>query len=295
MKPWVVMRAHNDMPLVEETLAGLRAQSIPHRLLALDNASKDGTREALARQADRVIDVPAGAYVPGRVLNQAMRLTDGPITVFLNSDCTPLHHDWLQILLTGFEGEAGDDERVIAVFGQQLPRSDAHPLHAKDTLDAFGDGVRQGDWRHCFSMAASAIRREEWERYPFDEALQFSEDIDWTWSARQRGRLIRYVPDAVAIHSHNYSLRQLARRHFGEGRAEARIFDWSTWQRSLLRYTVLPLGRQVLDDLRWALDRGAPRIALASPAARVAQALGRRAGFLMGLRDGPRRPGEGIP
>ena len=61
MAPCVVMRAHNDMPLIEGTLEALAGQSIPFELVAFDNASTDGTREALARMATRIVDVPAGA------------------------------------------------------------------------------------------------------------------------------------------------------------------------------------------------------------------------------------------
>lgn len=275
---WVALRSHDDQPLADQTLAALARQTVPHRLLALDNASTDGTREAVAARATRLVDVPAGAYVPGRVLNDAMRLTDGPVVVFLNADCTPRHDDWLARLLAGL-----DDPAVGAVFGRQVPRPGAHPLHARDTEAAYGDGRLQASWRHCFSMAASALRRADWEAAPFDEGLQYSEDIDWTWRLRQRGRGVRYVPDAVAVHSHDYTLRQLARRHFGEGKAEAAIFEWSAWQASLVRYSVLPWGRQVLGDVRWALATAHWRAALEAPIVRAVQAAGRRAGFRAGL------------
>jgi rhamnosyltransferase len=137
-------------------------------------------------------------------------------------------------------------------------------------------------------MAASAIRRADWEAAPFDETLRYSEDVDWTWRLRQRGRGVRYVPDAVAVHSHDYTLRQLARRHFGEGQAEAAIFEWSDWQASWLRYSALPWGRQVLRDVGWALAHGEWRAALEAPVVRTVQAAGRRAGFRAG-RAGRRR------
>ena len=274
---WVALRSHDDQPLADQTLAALARQTVPHRLIAFDNASTDGTREAVARAADLLVEVPAGAYVPGRVLNDAMRRTDGPVVVFLNADCTPQHDEWLARLLAGL-----DDPEVGAVFGRQVPRPSAHPLHARDTELAYGDGVRQAAWRHCFSMAASAIRRADWLAAPFDEGLRYSEDIDWTWRLRRRGRGVRYVPDAVAMHSHDYTLAQLARRHRGEGQAEAAIFEWSGWQASWLRYSFLPWGRQVLSDVRWALGQGEWRAAVQAPVVRAVQAWGRRAGFRAG-------------
>lgn len=276
----VVLRSHDDQPLVAETLKSLRCQTVKHRLLAFDNASTDGTCEAVARCADRLISVAHGDYVPGRVLNQGMKLAGGDLVVFLNADCTPCDETWLETLLAGF-----DNEGVAAVFGRQIPRPGCQPHFARDIEDAFGDGGRQRAWRNRFSMAASAIRRTAWETWPFDESLSYSEDIDWTWRARQLGWQIRYAPDARALHSHNYSLTQWFRRQQGEGRAEAAIFPWSRWQRSLLRYSLLPFCSQVARDWKSQLPLGQVGSALYSPVLRLAQAYGRRRGFLAGRRQ----------
>jgi rhamnosyltransferase len=276
----VVLRAHNDMPLVAETLRNLGRQKHPMVLVAFDNASTDGTLEEIGKYTDLIHHVPAGAYVPGRVLNQAMAATEGDFVVFVNSDCTPQNEDMLSALLAGFS-----DEKVAAVFGRQAPRPDCRPLMAKDTDDTYGDGSRQRYWRHCFSMAVSAIRRSVWEQMPFREDIQYSEDIDWTWRARAKGYEIRYVADAIVMHSHNYTLRQFYKRQFGEGRAEARIFEWTPWDRSLVRYSLLPYMRQVASDWKYCLSRMMVGEALYSPVLRMAQLAGRRQGFMSAWRE----------
>jgi len=280
MKPYVIMRSYNDLPLLAQTLKMLHRQDHPFELIVFDNASTDGSVGEIRRYTDRIEHVPKGEYVPGRVLNRGMELSEGELTVFLNSDCTPQDDSWLTSLLAGF-GENG----TAAVFSRQIPRPDCTVLLAKDIEATFGDGSRQRFWRHCFSMASSAIRRSVWEQMPFDEGLQYSEDVDWTWRARQRGKTIRYVPDSIAMHSENYGLRKFYRRHYGEGRAEAHIFDWPPWERSLLRYSILPYVRQVVSDCRHCARRLAIGSALYSPAVRLAQLLGRRAGFRAGWRE----------
>jgi rhamnosyltransferase len=276
----VVMRSHNDMPLIVETLRRLQTQRRPFVLTAFDNASSDGTLEEIRKYTDRIHHVPAGGYLPGRVLNQAMAETKGELVVFLNSDCTPQDDCVLDALVDGFT-----DENVAAVFGRQMPRPGCRPLMFKDTEDTYGDGSRQRFWRHCFSMAVSAIRRSVWERMPFKEDLQYSEDIDWTWRARGRGYEIRYVAAARVMHSHNYTLRQFYKRHFGEGRAEARIFEWSPWERSLVRYSLLPYLRQVASDWKYCAANRQVGEALYSPVLRMAQLAGRRRGFASSWRE----------
>jgi len=281
MKPSIVMRSHNDMPTIADTLARLHEQDCAFELICLDNESNDGTVEELRKYTDQIINIPKGTYVPGRVLNQGMEVAKSDWVVFLNSDCTPQNAQWLTNLLAGI----GEDDRTAAVFGRQIPRPNCHPLLAKDTDDTYGDGSRQRFWKHCFSMASSAISRSVWESQRFNEDLGYSEDIDWTWRARQNGFFIKYVADSVVMHSHNYTLGQFYRRHYGEGRAEASIFEWSTWDSSLLRYSLLPCARQVLSDWKYCLGKGTPGGVLYSPALRLAQMLGRRKGFQAGRRE----------
>lgn len=258
----------------------IRRQCVPCRLIVFDNASTDGTTEAVQRVADTVVNVPAGEYVPGRVLNCAMDISDGELVVFVNSDCTPCNKHWLAKLLAGFTGPD-----VAAVFGRQLPRENCKALFARDTESTFGDGHGQAAWRHCFSMAAAGIRRSVWLDMRFNEALQYSEDIEWTWRASEAGYQVRYIPQALAVHSENYSLAKLYRRQYGEGKAEATIFPWSRWRRSVLRYSLMPCTRQVLGDIRYCLGRGAFREALNSPVVRAVQSAGRLAGLHAGLRE----------
>ena len=78
---------------------------------------------------------------------------------------------------------------------------------------------------------------------------------------------------------------QLYRRHAGEGRADARIFDWTPWQRSLLRFSVLPYGRQVLSDWRDLAARGEWKALAEAPVIRAVQFAGRRSGFREGLKE----------
>ena len=149
--------------------ASLHEQDETFELICLDNQSEDGTVEELQKYTDRIVNIPKGSYIPGRALNLGMELTQGEFVVFLNSDCTPQNKSWLGKLLAGFNGSTG----VAAVFGRQIPRPDCYPIFVKDTEDTYGDGSRQKYWKHCFSMASSAISRSVWESMRFSEKLRY--------------------------------------------------------------------------------------------------------------------------
>lgn len=280
MKTVVVMRARNDMPLIKDTVNAVRAQTVPAFIIAFDNGSTDGTREFLEEHANALLEIPANEYVPGKILNSGAALATSEIVVFLNSDCTPVNEYWLEELLQPFA-----DPRVGAVFGRQLPRPGCTPLAQRDIELTFGDGQNQDRWKQCFSMASSAIRRSVWMRLPFSESVRYSEDIDWTWKLNRAGFQVRYVPQSCVLHSHNYSNDQWSKRQYGEGKAEALIFPWSAWRKSLVRYSLFPFFRQILSDTVYCVKTHQWKGLLMIPGYRYAQMIGRRAGFISGLNE----------
>ena len=276
----IIMRSCNDSDVIRGTLQMVRAQTYTnYELWNFDSTSTDGTldiiREFNAPQRIRLND-PA-KYNPGRVLNAAVAATGGDILVFLNSDATPENEAWLQRLIAPLRNAA-----CGASYGRQTPRPDCRSLFVKDTERAFGDGGVSAGWLHFFSMANSAVRRDLLESYPFDTGIQYSEDIDWSYRMRKLGHSIVYVPDAPAMHSHNYTLGQSYRRHYGEGKAEAWIFRNGELSTSFLRYCLLPLGREVLRDLGWAVRRASMDALLYSVPLRATQKWGRWQGLKSG-------------
>jgi rhamnosyltransferase len=65
-------------------------------------------------------------------------------------------------------------------------------------------------------MASSGIRKNVWARRGFNERLQYSEDDEYTRWCRAQGYRVSYVPESIAMHSHNYTPAQAYRRSFGE-------------------------------------------------------------------------------
>lgn len=274
----VVMRARNDGAVIGRTLEALAGQrGVTWELVALDNASTDGTREALVAHGARVIDVPEGGYNPGRVLNRGVAEARGGVIVMLNSDTVPLGQRWLAELTAPVRERQAD-----AVYGRQVPRLDATTLVRLDYAQAFGAEAPR--WQPFFSMAASAFRRQVLLERPFTERVQYSEDLEWARDALLRGLRLRYVPEAAAEHSHNYTLRETWRRFFEEGRADAFIFPADERPVRVGR-SVVGVVRDVARDLpACVLSRDGASL-VRSPLVRAAQRVGYLAGRLRGPRE----------
>ena len=249
----VLVRAHNDAAFIERTLAGIFAQKVdfPFEVVVCDDASTDETRAIAARFPVRFFERPSGAYKPGRTLNALVGAAAGEVVVFNNADAVPLDENWLAALVKPLRDAPGTP---AFTFANQLPRADAQALVRKDNERAFGDGKVQATWRFFFSVASAATWRRILVEAPFDEAIQYSEDVEWAWRNSRRDAdpvRIVYCPDAHVEHSHNYTLRELARRFRGEGAADRVIFGDTP---SLVR-EILGAGRETLRDWAYLLAR----------------------------------------
>lgn len=278
----VLVRARNDAALIGRTLEGIFNQEagFPFEVLVCDDASTDATREIAGRFPVRFVERPAGPYKPGRTLNAMVRAARSEVVVFNNADAPPLDRFWLAALTKPLRDAPG---RPAITFANQLPRPDATALVRKDSERAFGDGRVQATWRFFFSLASSATWRKTLLDAPFDENIQFSEDVEWAWRNSRRDAdpvAVIYCPEARVEHSHNYTLRQLWRRFRGEGAADRVIFG----DRPSLARELCGAARETLRDFAYLTHR--PRAWAEMPLAPVRR-LTQRLAHWAGTRERP--------
>ena len=216
----VVMRCKNSDWVIDQALAALYSQTYTDfELLVVDSGSTDSTLDIVRQFPCRLLEIEATSYYPGAVLNAAIKEAHAPIIVFQNSDGVPLTQHTLQKLVDAF-----DDPGVDAALARQLVRPEADTWVRKDSATSFPDADRGPDWIRM-SMPMAAMRKSAWEKHPFYTDAWASEDTEWGEWAVRNGMTIRYVRDCLAMHSHNYTLKQIYGRKFVEGEADAFIYD----------------------------------------------------------------------
>jgi rhamnosyltransferase len=138
-------------------------------------------------------------------------------------------------------------------------------------------------------MVSSGVRRDIWERRGFSERLQYAEDDEYTRWARQQGYEVRYVPESVVMHSHNYSPAQAYKRSFGDARALAASWTGKRTDFNWARTVLLGWLNDLRRDLIFCATRG--RTGELPHAARIRWQ--QRRAKLDGFRDGWRTYREG--
>ena len=244
----VIMRTKNSDWVIGDTLEGLFSQDFTDfELLVVDSGSTDNTLDLVRKYPARIVEIEAKAYFPGAVLNDAIARTESDIVVFLNSDSIPQHPEALRRLLAAF-----DDPKVQAAYARQIPRPEANAWVRRDYAQSFPPEGPGPPWI-TLSLPLAAMRRSLWETRPFYTDAWASEDTEWGNWAQSQGHKIAYVPDAVVMHSHNYTLRQIYGRRFVEGEADAFIYGAAP---SFAKMCAQWL-RLSLSDLAWCLKTGA--------------------------------------
>jgi rhamnosyltransferase len=229
------MRSFNEGWALRDTLSGLRDQEYRNwELIVIDSGSTDGSVDLIrATRPRHFIQIAPREYNPARVMNRGMQLARSELGIFLNADATPQGSDWLRPLVAALLAP-----RVAAVFGRQVPRPDCHAVYAHDYERCFGTHRESSRWDHFFSMASSGIRKDIWAKRGFNERMQYSEDDEYTRWCRAQGYRVVYVPNSVAMHSHNYTPAQAYKRSHGEARALAAVWPGKrsdfNWLRTVL-------------------------------------------------------------
>ena len=278
----IIMRSYNEAWALRATLHAIQAQDYSNwELIVIDSGSTDGSQELIrAANPAHFIQITPQEYVPGRVMNHGMRLAASEICIFINADATPQGTNWLRPLV-----EALQSKQVGACFGRQIPRPDCLAVFACDYERSFGPRRESAKWDHFFSMVSSGLRKDVWQQRGFREDLQYAEDDEYTRWCKAAGHEVRYVPESVAMHSHNYTSEQSYKRACGDARAIGKAWRGSPRRFNWLRTVALGCLRDLSRDARFCLRHA--RLHEMGHAMRIRwqQRQGKLAGFRQGWRE----------
>lgn len=225
MRISVIIPTLNAASRIGKLLSMLSVQEIkPSEIIIIDSSSEDNTVELAKGAGADTIVIPGDAFDHGRTRNTAALRAKGDVLVFMTQDALPLDGSMIRNLISPI-GKSG----IAASYGRQLAAGDASPLEVfargfnypdipatKSSDDISTSGIKA----FFFSNVCSAVDREIFLRAGmFPEGIRTNEDMFLAARLILGGNKIAYVPDALVIHSHNYSLSGHFRRYYNIGTA----------------------------------------------------------------------------
>lgn len=194
----IVIRTRNEGAWLRRCLEAVRQQDYPDfEVIVVDNDSSDGTVEEMESLGHRLLKISEEEFSHGRSINRGIHLARGELVAVLSGHCIPLNDKWLFRLALNFK-----NPRVAGVYGRQEPLPDTSDFDKRDLWTTFGLDRRIQRQDYLFHNANSMIRREVWEKVPFNENLSGVEDRDWAKRVLERGYQIVYDPVAGVYHFH---------------------------------------------------------------------------------------------
>ena len=241
----IVIRTLNEERYLGELLHAVESQdteAIDVEVVIVDSGSTDRTLEVAESFGCRIECIDPGEFSFGGPLNVGCRASLGEILVFVSGHCVPIGADWLERLVEPLLAGA-----VELTYGRQVggPRTQfsESQLFAKQ-YPARSAIPHEGIF--C-NNANSALRREVWSKYGFDEETTGLEDMALAKTLLQDGLQIGYVAEACVAHHHDESFRQVMWRFEREALALQEIMpeiqvSFADFVRYFLSATLLDFG-----------------------------------------------------
>ncbi len=211
----VLIRSKNEEMYIAETFKAVFAQKLrDFEVILVDSGSKDKTVEIASKFDVRILKIAAKEFTYGYALNLGSKNAKGDIIVNLSAHAIPASDRWLENLVGPL-----NNPRVAASYGRQLPNKGCAPIEKRDLFETYSDRWKVQIQDPSFSNSNSAIKKEIWDRIPFDEKMTFAEDIHWSKQVLRSRYRIAYEPEAAVYHSHEHSTRQIYGRELNRHRA----------------------------------------------------------------------------
>ena len=136
-------------------------------------------------------------FLPGLAINKGIAESKGEFISILSAHCIPVNNTWLETLQNNF-----DSKKIAGVYGRQIPMKFTSSTDKRDLLVTFGLDKRVQMKDSFFHNANSMIRRDIWDKIPFDNHATNIEDRIWGKKIIEAGYHIIYDPEAEVYHHH---------------------------------------------------------------------------------------------
>ncbi|HVT78733.1 MAG TPA: glycosyltransferase family 2 protein [Acidimicrobiales bacterium] len=217
----VIVRCLNEGAHIGRLLDGLLEQTRqPDEIIVVDSGSTDDTLEVAGRYPTKIVHITPEEFSFGRALNLGCEAAVGDILVSVSAHVYPIYDSWLRELVAPF---ASDE--VSLTYGRQQGDERTTISEQRIFTQWFPIESEQRQSHPFCNNANSAVRREVWQRYRWDESLTGLEDLALARRCLEDGGTIAYVATAPIVHVHEETWAKVRNRYRREAIAHKAIYD----------------------------------------------------------------------
>lgn len=216
----IVIRAYNEEKHIGRLLEGIKQQTVMDvEIILVDSGSTDGTVSVAESFGTHIVHIPSAEFTFGRSLNFGVQTVTREFVVIASAHIYPVYPDWLESLLRPFE-----DEQVALSYGKQRGYESSKFSEHQIFHQWYPDVSKLNQETVFCNNANAAIRKNLWEKNPYDETLTGLEDLAWAKWAKEQGYKISYVAEAEIVHIHNETPRGVYNRYCREAMALRKMY-----------------------------------------------------------------------
>lgn len=217
----IIIRTFNEEKYLPECLNSLQTQSYSGEIetTIVDSGSTDETLEIARSYGCKIVEISKQRFTFGRSLNLGCKNSTGDIFVLVSAHCIPTNNDWLSQLVQPIISG-----RCEYTYGRQIPRNGVSKYSEGRVFGKYYPNVSVVPQEGYFcNNANSAIKRETWLKFRFNEALTGLEDMELAKRLIGAGGLIGYVGTSAVEHIHEESWKRIKIRFEREAVALSEI------------------------------------------------------------------------
>ena len=164
----IIIRTLNEGRYLADLLSSIKNQlsDFSHEVVLIDSGSIDNTL-SIAKNFDcRILQIRREDFSFGRSLNRACSVSDGKYLVFVSGHCIPKDNMWMLNLVKPLHLRLVD-----YVYGRQIGGPSTYWSEAQIFDKYFPSNTQIPQSGYYCNNANSAIAKETWKQYLFDEDL----------------------------------------------------------------------------------------------------------------------------
>lgn len=199
----VIIRTKNSERTIKACLDSLLTQTLkPVEIIVVDSGSTDSTLDIIKAYNVTLLYYPEDKlFNYSKALNIGIAQVSSAYVFILSSHVELIHANTVQYMLQVLTSHTN----CITVSTNRASTKDAQIIHIESLESVKKNRIDIENFKgRAMYNFCSVIRKESWERYPFNENIPTCEDQDWSYHFIKKGYFTEFILNPAVFYKNPY-------------------------------------------------------------------------------------------